>query len=138
MATVEQIAAAVARADAAGVKRHVLAAALGKNREGTLSEWLTRAKTEPNKVTRLPLAELERVVAELTSGRAPVSLDPRSYTAGLLVGLEGDARRILGRIAEARAALGLATTRPSASLEDGDEGRGGLGGAGAVRRRKKG
>jgi len=106
MATVGQVRAVVERLDRAGVLRSELATALGKNRQGTISDWLAKPD---DFVTRQPLAELERVAAALTRPARPEA-DARTYAAGLFVTIEADLRHALAKVAQARTDLGLTAT----------------------------
>lgn len=97
-----------------GVNGQTLARALGVA-PARISEWKSGMVAQPNVTTE----RLARAVATLTGAAGPV-LDVRSYTAGLLVNLEGDARKLLATIAAARVDLGLSPSlsRPTVEAEE--------------------
>lgn len=115
-ATVQEARAAVVRLRGAGLTQAEMAARLGLNREGTVSDWLAAAERGETRATNVTLERLHAVVAEATRQSAP-PLDVRSYTAGLLVGIEGDLQAGLRRIAEARETLGLPAQVPPSPLQ---------------------
>jgi DNA-binding XRE family transcriptional regulator len=72
-------------------------------RQATISDWETGA-VEPS----ISLARMQELLQDATPGgvRPDLMLDPRSYSLGVLTGIEGDARSTLAKIAEARRVLG--------------------------------
>jgi len=113
-ASVAQVEAAVAACKRAGVSQAALARALGK-RPATITEWLNGTAAQPS----VTVEALEEAVRTLTGGTPRTAVDPRSYAAGLLAGFEEDAERMLARVREARAALGLSgATLPDAAQRE--------------------
>jgi len=107
---------AVALLEERGISKAALARALGKgSRPGTINDWLR----EPDRTINEPADRFEEAVASLVSEAGPRRvLDPLSYVVGSLVGIEGDAQRILDRIRTVRDTIGLT---PAAQLSYGDE-----------------